>query len=112
MTVDHIVVEDGSDNVFADIGFAPEAAARLLLKAELVSVIRKYRDELGLSQLELSRLVDIPQSRLSRLFSGKIGDASTDKLLGAIAKLGGHVTIRVEAHPENGKAGRVDMELA
>jgi hypothetical protein len=37
---------------------------------------------------------------------------STDKLLDAIARLGGHVKIRVEPHPAPAEAGRVEMELA
>lgn len=37
---------------------------------------------------------------------------SIDKLLGAIAKPGGHVTIRVERNPAPRDAGRVELELA
>lgn len=44
---------------------------------------------------------------MSKLYNGKIAGISTDKLLEAIAKLGGHVSIRVEPHPAPGEAGRV-----
>jgi hypothetical protein len=37
---------------------------------------------------------------------------STDKLLEAITRLGGRVTIRVEPSPAAGDAGRVELELA
>ena len=37
---------------------------------------------------------------------------STDKSLEAIARLEGHVTIRLEPHPTPGDAGRVELELA
>ncbi len=107
-----IEFEDGGGNVFEDIAFDTATADRLTHKAELVNVLYRYQQERNLSQVEFSRLVCIPQPRLSKLYSGKIAGMSTDKLLDAIAKLGGHITIRVEPHPDPAEAGRVDMELA
>ena len=107
-----IEFEDGSGNVFEDIGFDTATADRLTHKAELVSVLYRYQQERNLSQVAFSRLVGIPQPRLSKLYSGKIAGMSTDKLLDAIARLGGHVTIRIEPHPAPAEAGRVEMELA
>jgi len=97
-----IAFEDSSGNVFEDIGFDTATADRLTHKAE----------ERNLSQMTFSRLVGIPQPRLSKLYGGKIDGMSTDKLLDAIAKLGGHVIIRVEPHPAPAEAGRVEMVLA
>lgn len=107
-----IEFEDSSGNVFQDIGFDTATADRLTHKAELVSVLYRYQRERNLSQLAFSRLVGIPQPRLSKLYSGKIASISTDKLFDAIAKLGGHVTIHIEPHPAPAEAGRVQMELA
>jgi predicted XRE-type DNA-binding protein len=107
-----IEFEDSSGNVFEDIGFDTATADRLTHKAELVSVLYRYQQERSLSQVAFSRLVGIPQPRLSKLYSGKIAGMSTDKLLDAITKLGGHVTIRVEPHPTSAAAGRVEMEFA
>jgi predicted XRE-type DNA-binding protein len=107
-----IEFEDSGGNVFEDIGFDTATADRLTHKAELVSVLFRYQQERGLSQLAFSKLVGIPQPRLSALYSGKIAGMSTDKLLSAITKLGGHVVIRVEPHPAPAEAGRVEMELA
>jgi predicted XRE-type DNA-binding protein len=107
-----IEFEDGGGNVFEDIGFDRATADRLTHKAELVGVLHRYQQERKLSQLAFSRLVGIPQPRLSRLYGGKIAGMSTDKLLDAITRLGGHVTIRVERHPAESEAGRVEMELA
>jgi predicted XRE-type DNA-binding protein len=104
--------EDSRGNVFEDIGFDTPTAGRLKHKAELVSVLYRFQQDRNLSQVAFSRLVGIPQPRLSTLYSGKIAGMSTDKLLDAIAKLGGHVTIRVDPHPAPAEAGRVDMVLA
>ena len=108
----NIEFEESSGNVFEDLGFDTATADRLTHKAELVGVLHRLQQERDLSQVAYSRLVGIPQPRLSKLFSGKIAGMSTDKLLDAIAKLGGHVTIRVEPHPSPSAAGRVEMELA
>jgi len=107
----HIEFEESSGNVFADLGFDEASAARLTHKAELVAVLHRVQHERGLSQSMFSRLVGIPQPRLSKLYSGKIAGMSTDKLLDAIARLGGHVVIRVEPYPAPAEAGRVEMEL-
>lgn len=107
-----IEFEEGSGNVFEDIGFAPAEAARLAHKADLVGVLHRFQQERGLSQTDFGRLVGIPQPRLSRLYNGKISGMSTDKLLDAIARLGGHVTIRVQPHPAPADAGRVELKVA
>ncbi|HLZ77158.1 helix-turn-helix transcriptional regulator [Phenylobacterium sp.] len=107
-----IEFEVGGGNVFEDIGFDAGTAKELSHKAELVGLIYRFQKERALTQSELSRLVDIPQPRLSQLFKGKIADISTDKLLHAIASLGAHITIRVEHHPAPEAAGRVELEFA
>lgn len=113
MTDAHAIeFEDSSGNVFEDIGFDKATADRMTHKAELVGLLYRLQQERNLSQIAFSRLVGIPQPRLSALFSGKIAGMSTDKLLAAIATLGGHVTIRVDAHPAPTEAGRVEIELA
>ena len=112
MSEDRIEYEESSGNVFEDIGFGKQAAAALAHKADLVGVLHRVQQERGLSQAEFGRLVGIPQPRLSRLYNGKISGMSTDKLIDAIARLGGHVAIRVDAHPARRKAGRVELEVA
>jgi predicted XRE-type DNA-binding protein len=107
-----IEYEESSGNVFEDIGFDKATAGQLSHKAELVGVLYNYQRERDLSQVAFSRLIGIPQPRLSKLYSGKIAGMSTDKLLEAITRLGGHVTIRVEPHPAPTEAGRVELELA
>ena len=104
--------EEGSGNVFEDLGFDKGTAARLVHKAELVGLLHRLQQERRLTQSAFARLVGIPQPRLSRLYGGRIDGLSTDKLLEAVARLGGRVTIRVEPHPAPGYAGRVELEMA
>lgn len=111
MTID-IEYEEGSDNVFADLGFDEPTASKLAHKADLVGVLYRFQQEQNLSQSAFGRLVGIPQPRLSQLYNGKLAGMSTDKLLDAVTKLGAHVIIRVEQHPRAAQAGRVEMEFA
>jgi predicted XRE-type DNA-binding protein len=110
--IKEIEFEEGGGNVFEDIGFDQDTAKRLTHKAELVGVLRRYQTEHELTQSEFSRVVGIPQPRLSTLYRGKIAGMSTDKLLDAVARLGARVTIRVEEHPDQSHAGTVELELA
>jgi len=112
MSAEEIEFEESSGNVFEDIGFSKTEAARLTHKSDLVGLLYRVQQERGLSQAEFGRLVGIPQPRLSRLYNGKISGMSTDKLLDAVARIGGHVTIRVEPHPKPAKAGRVELLVA
>jgi|GEM_PF-511841 predicted XRE-type DNA-binding protein len=112
MDAPQIEFEESSGDVFADIGFDVPSAARLNHKAELIDLLYKIQQERDLSQIAFAKLVGIPQPRLSRLYNGKIAGMSTDKLLEAVARIGGHVTIRVDAHPSAETAGRVELELA
>ena len=107
-----IAYEESSGNVFADLGYDSETAAQLSHKAELVGVLHHLQQERDLSRSAFSRLVGISQPRLSKLYGGNIASMSTEKLLEAIAKLGGRIPIRVESHPAPADAGRVEIELA
>lgn len=108
--LDRIEYEDGSGNVFADLGLP--MADDLAYKAGLVGSIMRYQQEKGLTQSALAALVDIPQPRLSNLFRGKLTGITTEKLITACARLGRHVRIIVEEHPPVRVAGRVELELA
>ena len=112
MSTSEIEYEESSGNVFEDLGFEGETAKRLSHKADLVAVLFRFQEERALGQVAFSRLVGIPQPRLSKLYNGKIAGMSTDKLLDAITRLGGHVVIRVEQHPAEKVAGQVELELA
>lgn len=108
----NIEFEESSGNVFEDIGFDAPTTTQLSHKADLVGVLHRAQHERELSQSAFSRLVGIPQPRLSKLFNGKLDGVSTDKLLNAAARAGAHVIIRVEAHPTASEAaGCIELEL-
>jgi predicted XRE-type DNA-binding protein len=80
----------GSGNVFADLGFNPEAADNLLLRAQLMS---RIRDEArGLTQRKAAALFSVSQPRLNDVLRGKIDKFSLDALVNML----GHAGMRVE----------------
>jgi predicted XRE-type DNA-binding protein len=73
-------------NVFDDLGFSPEEAARLKFKSELYSAIMKHAQKY--SQKDLQVIFGEPQPRVSELLNGKIANKSVDKLLEYAGRLG------------------------
>src|ERR1039457_7340596 len=89
-----IQVEEGSGNVFADIGLPnPEEA---LAKAEIARQVNRILTERGLNQVQAGALLRIAQPRVSDLARGRLGKFSLEKLL-QFARLTG-IDVRSEEH--------------
>jgi predicted XRE-type DNA-binding protein len=92
----HIEFEEGSGNVFADLGM-PDAEERLI-RAQLgfhVVTLLKNRD---LKQKEAALLLDIAQPDVSHLMNGHFSRFTTDKLLDFLKRLEQKVTIEISPH--------------
>ena len=90
-----IDVEEGSGNVFADIGLLnPEQA---LAKAEIARQVNRVLTTRGLNQTQAAGLLKIAQPRVSDLARGRLANFSLEKLL-LFARLSGiDVEIRMKA---------------
>jgi len=78
--------EEGSGNVFADIGLSnPEEA---LAKAEIARRVNRILADRGLSQMEAGTILGIPQPRVSDLARGRLGKFSLEKLLDFTKRFG------------------------
>jgi predicted XRE-type DNA-binding protein len=80
-------------NVFDDLGFTPEKAASLKVKAELLHDILKRTQ--GFTQSQLQRILNEPQPRISELLHGKIIKVSIEKLISYAVRLGSIPQIRI-----------------
>jgi predicted XRE-type DNA-binding protein len=89
-------VRHGSGNVFADLGFAPEEAAELQVKAELTRQIHKRINALGLTQVKASKRLGISQPDVSKLMNAKFTGYSTDRLIALLSALAVDVDIVVK----------------
>ncbi len=86
----------GSDNVFHDLGFAEPEAQNLLLRADLVSHIRKVILKLDITQAEAAKRAGISQPRMNDLVKGRTHKFTLDALVNVAAQLGYTVKLSVK----------------
>jgi len=103
-----IRVEEGSGNVFADLGFPdPE---RELLKARLTLQIYRLIKDRGLTQAQAGAILGIKQPHVSGLMRGRSGNFSVERLMDFLTALGQDVEITVR--PTRREHGGVSLVLA
>ena len=81
-------VTRSTGNVFRDLGFGPDAAAHLLVRADLMIQLHKAIATRGLKQAEAAKLLRVTQPRVSDLLRGRIELFSSDTLIDMLANLG------------------------
>lgn len=86
-----------SGNVFQDLGFPPEEAALLQLKTDLKIAIEREVTRNKLTPKKLAQLLDIQQSQVSDLLTGKVSKMSVDKLTKYLHRLGISVEVKTKA---------------
>ena len=82
-------------NVIDDLGFSPEEAAAIKLKASLHAEILRVVEKRKLKARQLEKILDQPQPRISELLGGKISKMSAEKLAGYLSRLG--IEIKISA---------------
>lgn len=90
---EEIIVERGSGNVYADLGF--EEANTMALKAGLAMHLQDQIKRLGLTQVRAAAITGISQPDLSRLLRGQFRDFSSDRMVRALTLLAVHIEIAV-----------------
>ncbi|MCK4993995.1 MAG: XRE family transcriptional regulator [Candidatus Omnitrophica bacterium] len=84
----------GSDNVFKDLGvFDPE---RTLIRAKIMSRITEIINELGLTQKQAGKLLNLTQPKVSNLMNGKLSIFSLEHLFKLLTALKYDVEIIVK----------------
>lgn len=109
-TVNNVVIEESSGNIFADLGFPnPEEH---LVKVELVSKIDQLLRARGLTQVDAAKLLGLKQPDLCRLLRGRVRGYSVDRLLRFLAALNQDVQIIVkpaESQDREETRGRISV---
>jgi predicted XRE-type DNA-binding protein len=86
-------VEEGSGNIFADLGFAnPEQEQ---LKARLTLQIYRTLKQRGLTQAKAGEILGIKQPHVSNLMRGRSGSFSVGRLMEFLTALGQDMEITV-----------------
>jgi predicted XRE-type DNA-binding protein len=86
-------VTRSSGNVFRDLGFPPEKAEHLLVRADLMIRLEKELGSRGLTQGQAAELLGVTQPRVSDLLRGRVELFSADALIDMLARLGIRVRI-------------------
>ena len=85
----------GKENIFEDLGFEPEEAANLKIRADLMLDLCQYIRERGWTQEQAAEFWGETQPRISNLMNGEISRFSVDKLINMLAKAGMQVKVEV-----------------
>lgn len=92
---DDIIKSSGS--VFTDLGFSPDEAAILQMRAELMAELRKFIKAKKFTQAKAAALFGVTQSRVSDLMRGKWERFSLEMLITLATKAGMHVSLKTAA---------------
>jgi len=106
-TVNGIRVEQGSGNVYADLGCADSGA--MLVKAKLVAKIAEIIESKKMTQTEAGRLLGLTQPKVSALLRGQFRGVSERRLLDCLTRLGRDVQIVVRLAPRTRDSGRLTV---
>jgi predicted XRE-type DNA-binding protein len=90
-----------TQNVFRELGFAPEEAEHLRVRAALMAHIARFIRRRKLTQARAARLFGVSQPRVNDVVRGRLHRFSIDALVSMLAHAGLTVRVRV------GRASRV-----
>ncbi|MGQ0587650.1 MAG: helix-turn-helix domain-containing protein [Gammaproteobacteria bacterium] len=86
--------EEGSTNVYADLGRAD--AEEMLVKAQLAAKISDIIARRRLTQAAAAQLLGMPQPKVSKMLRGQFRGISEDRMMRCLAALGHDVRIVVK----------------
>jgi predicted XRE-type DNA-binding protein len=90
-------VVNSSGNVFIDLGYSPDEAAILQMRADLMADLRKWIKAKRLTQARAAEILGVSQSRVSDLIRGKWERFSLEMLISLATRAGMQVTLRKAA---------------
>ncbi len=90
-------VVHSSGNVFIDLGYPPDEAAILQMRADLMADLRKWIKAKRLTQSRAADILGVSQSRVSDLIRSKWERFSLEMLITLATRAGMHVTLKKAA---------------
>jgi predicted XRE-type DNA-binding protein len=90
-------VVNSSGNVFVDLGYSPDEAAVLQMRADLMADLRKFIKTKRLTQTKAAEILGVSKSRVSDLIRGKWERFSLEMLIILATRAGMHVTLKKAA---------------
>jgi predicted XRE-type DNA-binding protein len=90
-------VSNSSGNVFLDLGYSPDEAAILQMRADLMADLRKFIKAKRLTQAKAAEILNVSQSRVSDLTRGKWERFSLEMLITLATRAGMQITLKKAA---------------
>jgi predicted XRE-type DNA-binding protein len=90
-------IVNSSGNVFIDLGYSPDEAAILQMRADLMADLRKWIKAKRLTQAKAAEILGISQSRVSDLIRAKWERFSLEMLIILATRAGMNVSLRKAA---------------
>ncbi len=87
-------ITKSSGNIFLDLGFPPEEAAVLQMRAEIMADLRKFISTKKLTQAKAAELFGVSQSRVSDLIRDKWEKFSLEMLIALATKAGMRISLK------------------
>jgi predicted XRE-type DNA-binding protein len=97
MKKEKLKITKSSGNVFIDIGFPPDEAAILSMRADLMCQLEILIRDKEWTQAEAAKVLGISQSRVSNLIRGKWDKFSLDMLITLATRAGKKVELKLAA---------------
>jgi predicted XRE-type DNA-binding protein len=90
-------VVHSSGNVFVDLGYSPDDAVILQMRADLMADLRNFIKAKRVTQAKAAEILGISQSRVSDLIRGKWERFSLEMLITLATRAGMRVTLKKAA---------------
>jgi predicted XRE-type DNA-binding protein len=88
-------IDEGSGNVFADVGL--EVSDIDMVKVHLALEINRTIQKRKLTQAAAGALMGVDQAKVSKIVRGRLDEFSQDRLMAFLAALGRDIEIRVSS---------------
>lgn len=109
MAIEHVTPAGG--NIFLDLGFPPDEAENLRVRARLMMAIGGIIRRRGLKQKQAAELFGVSQPRISDLKRGKINEFSIDSLVNMLGHAGLRVDVTISPSRET-ESGTIEAHAA
>jgi predicted XRE-type DNA-binding protein len=90
-----VQITHGSDNVFADLGFAPEIAANLKIRADLMLALREIIQSRAWSIEQASQSLQESPATIENLLQGEIDQFTVEQLIPILTRCGCQINLQV-----------------
>ena len=104
-----IPVEEGSGNVYTDLGY-PDSEG-MLVKAQLAAKIAEIVQRRALTQTVAAEILGLTQPKVSAILKGRFRGISEHRLLDCLTRLGRDVHIVVKPAPRSRLNGRLTLSV-